>query len=413
MSPKPCRVFNAGQRLGYTLAMKKPTRVNHPPAVGLPPGNRALVDPIYQSVKFEFDEVDATLKAQRGERPGFFYTRVSNPTLRQLELLLAELQGREDAIVLGSGIAATSAVFLALLKQGDHVLGFVETYAPTRRTLQRILAKFGVTLTLLSIEDLDGAERVLAARPTRLVVFESPTNPVTRIADIARLTEMAHRHGALVVLDNTFAGLHNHGQYEVDLYVHSLTKFASGHSDVMGGAVIGRVDLIRAIRQDHILIGALLDPHAAYLVLRGLKTYFLRYRAICASAQRVAEFLATRAEVERVHYPGLASHPQHALAQAQMHDFGGVVAFDLAGGEPAATVFCEALELFGLAASVGSTESLVMAPQMLRAYDLTAEQRRISGILDGTVRLSIGIEDPDDLIGDITQALDRAGRAQK
>jgi len=413
LSPKPCRVFNAGQRLGYTLAMKKPTRVNHPPAVGLPPGNRALVDPIYQSVKFEFDEVDATLKAQRGERPGFFYTRVSNPTLRQLELLLAELQGREDAIVLGSGIAATSAVFLALLKQGDHVLGFVETYAPTRRTLQRILAKFGVTLTLLSIEDLDGAERVLAARPTRLVVFESPTNPVTRIADIARLTEMAHRHGALVVLDNTFAGLHNHGQYEVDLYVHSLTKFASGHSDVMGGAVIGRVDLIRAIRQDHILIGALLDPHAAYLVLRGLKTYFLRYRAICASAQRVAEFLATRAEVERVHYPGLASHPQHALAQAQMHDFGGVVAFDLAGGEPAATVFCEALELFGLAASVGSTESLVMAPQMLRAYDLTAEQRRISGILDGTVRLSIGIEDPDDLIGDITQALDRAGRAQK
>jgi cystathionine beta-lyase/cystathionine gamma-synthase len=393
--------------------MKKPTRVNHPPAVGLPPGNRALVDPIYQSVKFEFDEVDATLKAQRGERPGFFYTRVSNPTLRQLELLLAELQGREDAIVLGSGIAATSAVFLALLKQGDHVLGFVETYAPTRRTLQRILAKFGVTLTLLSIEDLDGAERVLAARPTRLVVFESPTNPVTRIADIARLTEMAHRHGALVVLDNTFAGLHNHGQYEVDLYVHSLTKFASGHSDVMGGAVIGRVDLIRAIRQDHILIGALLDPHAAYLVLRGLKTYFLRYRAICASAQRVAEFLATRAEVERVHYPGLASHPQHALAQAQMHDFGGVVAFDLAGGESAATVFCEALELFGLAASVGSTESLVMAPQMLRAYDLTAEQRRISGILDGTVRLSIGIEDPDDLIGDITQALDRAGRAQK
>jgi cystathionine beta-lyase/cystathionine gamma-synthase len=387
--------------------MKKPTRVNHPPTVGLPPGNRALVDPIYQSVKFEFDEVQATLEAQRGERPGFFYTRVSNPTLRQLELLLAELQGREDAIVLGSGVAATSAVFLALLRQGDHVLGFVETYAPTRRTLERILGKFGVTLTLLSIEDLAGAERVLAARPTRMVVFESPTNPVTKIADIARLTEMAHRHGALVVLDNTFAGLHNHGQFEVDLYVHSLTKFANGHSDVLGGAVIGRVELIRAIRQVHILIGALLDPHAAYLVLRGLKTYFLRYRASSAAAMRVAEFLATRAEVERVHYPGLASHPQYALAATQMHDFGGVVAFDLVGGEPAATVFCEALELFGLAASVGSTESLVMAPQMLKAHDLTAEQRRISGVLDGTVRLSIGIEDPDDLIADLTQALDR------
>jgi cystathionine beta-lyase/cystathionine gamma-synthase len=389
--------------------MKKPTRVNHPPNVELPADNHSLVAPIYQSVKFEFDEVDETLKALRGERPGFFYTRVSNPTLRQLELLLAELQGREDAIVTGSGVAAMSAALLSLLKQGDHVLGFVETYAPTRRILERILAKFGVTLTLLSIEDLAGVERTLSGRPTRLMLFESPTNPITKIADLARLTEMAHRHGALVVLDNTFAGLHNHAQYDVDLYVHSLTKFASGHSDVMGGAVIGRADLIRPIRQDHILIGALLDPHAAFLVLRGLKTYFLRYRAICAAAARIAEFLATRAEVKRVHYPGLASHPQHALAQAQMQDFGGVVAFDLAGGEKAATAFCEALELFGLTASVGSTESLVMAPQMLKARDLSAEHRRISGVLEGTVRLSIGIEDSDDLIADIAQALDRAG----
>ena len=403
-------VFNGGQGLVYTVRMKKPTRVNHPPAVGLPPDNRPLVDPIYQSVKFEFGEVDATLKALRGQRPGFFYTRVSNPTLRQLELLLAEMQGRDDAIVLGSGVAATSAAFLSLLKQGDHVLGFVETYAPTRRTLQRILARFGVSLTLLSIEDLEGAERVLAERPTRLVIFESPTNPVTKIADIPRLTDLAHRHGALVVLDNTFAGLHNHGEYDIDLYTHSLTKFASGHSDVMGGAIIGRVELIRPIRQDHILIGAVLDPHAAYLILRGLKTYFLRYRAICASAQRIAEYLAAQPQVERVCYPGLASHPQHALARAQMQDFGGVVSFDLAGGEAAATRFSEALELFGLTASVGSTESLVMAPQMLKAYDLTADQRRISGVRENTVRLSIGIEEAEDLIADISQALDRASR---
>jgi cystathionine beta-lyase/cystathionine gamma-synthase len=391
--------------------MKKPTRVNHPPAVGLPPDNRPLVDPIYQSVKFEFDEVDATLKALRGGRPGFFYTRVSNPTLRQLELLLAEMQGRDDAIVLGSGVAATSAAFLSLLKQGDHVLGFVETYAPTRRTLQRILARFGVSLTLLSIEDLEGVERVLAERPTRLVIFESPTNPVTKIADIPRLTELAHRHGALVALDNTFAGLHNHGEYEIDLYTHSLTKFASGHSDVMGGAIIGRAELIRPIRQDHILIGAVLDPHAAFLILRGLKTYFLRYRAICASAQRIAEYLAVQPQVERVCYPGLASHPQHALARAQMQDFGGVVSFDLAGGEAAATRFSEALELFGLTASVGSTESLVMAPQMLKAHDLTPDQRRVSGVRENTIRLSIGIEETDDLLADIAQALDRASRA--
>ena len=388
--------------------MKKPTRVNHPPAVAPPPGNRPLVDPIYQTVKFEFDDVDTTLKAGRGETPGFFYTRVSNPTLRQLELLLAEMQGRDDAIVVGSGVAATSAVFLSQLRQGDHVLGFVETYAPTRRMLARILSRFGVSLTLLSIEDLAGVERVLAERPTRLVVFESPTNPVTKIADIARLTDSAHRHGALVVLDNTFAGLHNHGQFEVDIYTHSLTKFASGHSDVMGGAIIGRADLIRAIRSDEILLGALLDPHAAFLILRGLKTYFLRYQAMSQSAQKIAEFLAAQPQVERVLYPGLASHPQHELARRQMQDFGGVVTFDLKAGKAAATAFCEALQLFGLTASVGSTESLVMAPQMLLAHDLTAEQRRISGVGEGTVRLSIGIEDPADLQADLAQALDRA-----
>jgi cystathionine beta-lyase/cystathionine gamma-synthase len=388
--------------------MKKPTRVNHPPAVTLPSGNRALVDPIYQSVKFEFDDVDTTLAALRGKRPGFFYSRVANPTTRQLELLLAEMQGRDDAIVTGSGVGAVAAVLLSLLRQGDHVLGFVETYAPTRRMLQRILGRFGVTLTLLGIADLAGCERVLAARPTRLVLFESPTNPVTKLADIERITELAHRHGALAVLDNTFAGLHNHGQFDIDLYIHSLTKFASGHSDVMGGAIIGRSELTRSIRQDHILIGGLLDPHAAFLVLRGLKTYFLRYRAICDSAQRIAECLAAHPAVENVHYPGLPSHPQHALARAQMQDFGGVVAFDLAGGSGAATAFCDALELFGLTASVGSTESLVMAPQMLKAHDLTAEEQRLSGLSDSTVRLSIGIEDIEDLLADVTQALERA-----
>jgi cystathionine beta-lyase/cystathionine gamma-synthase len=394
----------------YAVGMKKPTRVNHPPPVDVPPGNRALVDPIYQSVKFEFGDIEATLKSQRGEQPGFFYTRVSNPTVRQLELMLAELQGRDDAIVTGSGVAATATALLSTLKYGDHVLGFVETYAPTRRLMQRILARYGVTLTLLSIEDAAGVERTLAERPTRVVLFESPTNPITRIADIGRLTDLAHRHGALVVLDNTFAGLHNHGQFEIDLYLHSLTKYASGHSDVLGGAVIGRAALIRRIRQDHILLGSLLDPHAAFLVLRGLKTYFLRYRAICASAQRIAELLAAHPAVARVHYPGLPGHPHHALAQRQMQDFGGVVAFDLRAGQPAATNFCEALELFALTASVGSTESLVMAPQLLKAHDLTAVEQRLSGVLDGTVRLSIGIEDVDDLIADLTQALDRAGR---
>ncbi|MGC1730880.1 MAG: aminotransferase class I/II-fold pyridoxal phosphate-dependent enzyme, partial [Steroidobacteraceae bacterium] len=282
--------------------MKKPTRVNHPPAVELPPGNHPVVAPIYQTVKFEFDTLADTERYLRGERPGFFYTRASNPTNRQLELLLAELQGRDDCLVTASGVGAISQTLLALTRQGDHVLCFVETYNPTRYLIRRLLGRFGVTHTMLSIEDLAGVERALAV-PTRLVIFESPTNPITRIADIAALTRLAHTAGALAVMDNTFAGFHQHGEYEVDLYLHSLTKFASGAGDVMGGAVIGRSELLRPMRNDFGALGGTLDPHAAFLILRGLKTYFLRYQAQCASAMRLAQQLAAHPAVARVHYP--------------------------------------------------------------------------------------------------------------
>jgi cystathionine beta-lyase/cystathionine gamma-synthase len=388
--------------------MKKPTLVNHPPAVELPPGNHAVVAPIYQSVKFEFDSLADTERYLRGERPGFFYSRASNPTTRQLELLLAELQGRDDCLVTASGVGAISQTLLALTRQGDRVLCFVETYNPTRYLIRRLLGRFGVTHTMLSIEDLAGVERELA-QPTRLVIFESPTNPVTRIADIAALTRIAHAAGALVVMDNTFAGFHQHGEYEVDLYLHSLTKYASGAGDVMGGAVIGRSELLRAMRTDFGALGATLDPHAAFLILRGLKTYFVRYQAQCASAMRVAQLLAAHPAVARVHYPGLPTHPQHALAARQMRDFGSIVSFDLLGGEAAARRFADTLELFALAASLGSGESLVVTPQMMGGRELNAEQQRLSGITAGTVRLSIGLEDGDDLAQDVSRALGAAG----
>lgn len=388
--------------------MKKPSRVNHPPTVELPPGNRAVVAPIYQSVKFEFDSLADTERYLRGERPGFFYTRASNPTTRQLELLLAELQGRDDCLVTASGVGAISQTLLALTRQGDHVLCFVETYNPTRYLIRRLLGRFGVTHTMLSIADLAGVERALAA-PTRLVIFESPTNPITRIADIAALTRLGHTAGALVVMDNTFAGFHQHGEYEVDLFLHSLTKYASGTGDVMGGAVIGRSELLRAMRTDFGALGGTLDPHAAFLILRGLKTYFVRYQAQCASAAALAQLLAAHPAVARVHYPGLPAHPQHALAARQMREFGTIVSFDLNGGEAAARRFADALELFALAASLGSTESLVVTPQMMGGRELNAEQQRLSGITAGTVRLSIGLEDADDLAQDVTQALGAAG----
>ena len=388
--------------------MKKSTRVNHPPAVDVPAGNRPLVAPIYQTVKFEFDTLADTERYLRGERPGFFYTRTSNPTTRQLELLLAELQGREDCLVAASGVAAISQTLLALTKQGDHVLCFVETYNPSRYLIRRLLGRFGVNHTMLSIEDLAGVERALAAQPTRLVFFESPTNPVTKIADVSALTRLARGAGALTVMDNTFAGFHQHGGFDVDVFVHSLTKYASGTGDVMGGAVIARSELIRSMRSDFGAVGATLDPHAAFLILRGLKTYFVRYQAQSASAARLAVQLAEHPAVARVHYPGLPGHPQHALAARQMTDFGTIVSFDLRGGAPAARGFADALEFFALAASLGSTESLVVTSQMMGGRELSAEQQRMSAITEGTVRLSIGLEDPDDLQQDLARALTAA-----
>jgi cystathionine beta-lyase/cystathionine gamma-synthase len=384
--------------------MKERTRVIHQPAIEVPDDNRPLVAPIYQSVKFEVERIDDTLRMFRGERPGFFYTRDSNPTNRQLEQLLADLQGREDCIVSGSGVAAISSTLLSVCKAGDHVLGFVESYGPSRYLIRQLLAKFGVEYTLLSIVDDEGIERVLAGRPTRLVLFESPTNPVNKIADIERICAAARGAGALAVMDNTFAGFHNHGQYDVDLFLHSLTKYASGHGDVMGGAIIGSRDLLRSIRRDAIAIGPVLDPHAAFLVLRGMKTYFLRYEAQSAAAMRVAAWLEEQPAVARVHYPGLASHPRHALARRQMRDYGAVVTFDLQGGMEEAREVVESLELFAVAASLGSVDSLVMPPQLMQPKDFTPEQRSLSAVTRSTIRLCIGAEDPDDLVADLRQA---------
>jgi cystathionine beta-lyase/cystathionine gamma-synthase len=385
--------------------VKPSTEANHPPGVAVPADNHPVVAPIYQSVKFEYDTVDATLAGLRGERPGFYYLRTSNPTTRQLELTLARLQGREDCVVCGSGVGAIAQTLIALTRAGDHVLAFVEIYGPTRYIIQRILGRFGVSLTLLSVEDDAGIERALSERPTRLVAFESPTNPMNRIADIAGITRLARAAGALTVLDNTLAGPHQHGEFDVDVYVHSLTKFAAGHGDVMGGAAIANAGLIDQLRSEFTLLGGVLDPHAAFLIQRGLKTYALRYSAQSASALRVARFLAAQAAVERVYYPGLESHPRRALAAAQMPESGAVVSFDLKGGSEAGKRFAEALKLFAIAASLGATESLVLPPQLLTTHGLTAAQLQATGIGAGTVRLAIGLEDADDLLADIARAL--------
>jgi cystathionine beta-lyase/cystathionine gamma-synthase len=387
--------------------MKISTRLNHPPAVAVPTDNRPLVAPIYQSVKFTFDSVEETERQSLGQREGFQYSRVSNPTLEQLGQTLAELQGRDECLLTASGVAAVNLALLALCKQGDHVVLFAEMYQPTRYMIRRVLARYGVAHTMLSIEDAAGIEQTLASKPTRLVMFESPTNPVLKVADIERITASARKHGALTVLDNTFAGFHNHGQFDIDVFVHSLTKYASGHGDVMGGAVIARSELIAQMRQDFIVIGATLDPHAAFLIQRGLKTYTLRYERQCANALQIARFLETHPRVERVVYPGLSSHLQHQLAQRQMHDFGAMVSIELKQGvSPVA--FANALKLFVMAASVGSTESLVQPGQLMTPRGLNAQEQQWAAVTDQTMRLSLGIEDADDLIADLEQALNAA-----
>ena len=388
--------------------MKTRTRVNHPPQTSLAPGRRALVAPIYQSVKFELEDLAETERVWAGSAEGFHYSRHGNPTVHDLEILLAELQGRDACVAVGSGVAAVAVTLLALLSQGDHILCFIETYGPSRGLIVRTLARFGIEHTMLSIDDRGAIERVLAERPTRLVWFESPTNPMLKIADIASLTTAAKRHGALTVLDNTFAGLEAHSGFPIDLFVHSLTKYASGHGDVMGGAVIGDEKLVHLIRSQTTALGPTLDPHAAFLIQRGLKTYPLRRAAQCAAAERIATFLAADKRVSRVHYPGLPSHAGHALAAAQLLDFGTIVTIDLTGTAEQSRVFADSLELFSIAASMGSGDSLIVPPQLQQPRGFSDEQRRLSGITPTSSRLSIGLEDPEDLIADLCAALDTA-----
>lgn len=393
--------------------MKDATLVTHPPLVTVPEDNRPLIAPIYQSVKFTFDDVDETERLLHGQREGFWYSRQTNPTLRQLELTLSQLQGREACLLTASGVAAVNLSLIALCKQGDHVVCCAEMYLPTRHMIRKVLARYGVRHTLVSIDDVDAIERALATTPTRLFVFESPTNPILKVADLKRITTIARQYGALTLLDNTLAGFHNHGQFDVDIFAHSLTKYASGHGDVLGGALIANRKIIDALRPELGVLGATLDAHAAFLIQRGLKTYFLRYQRQCENAARIAAYLEQRAEIKNLRYPGLTSHAQHHLARAQQQDFGTIVAFDmqttdLDAGAAFAKKFAESLRLFAISASLGSTESLVLPPQLLQPRDLNTEQRAWSGVSPSTIRLSIGVEEVGDLIADIEQALQAA-----
>lgn len=385
--------------------MKKDTRLTHHPRIRLPEGNEPVVEPVYRSVKFTFEDIAASL-TREARVEGFEYTRDSNPTTRQLERLVAGLQGRDDGVCVATGMAAVWLALLGNLRAGDRIVCFLESYRPIRTLVRQRLPRLGIDHSILSVHDLEGIEDAFGADETKLLIFEAPTNPMLQVPDIAAITALARAHGVVTVLDNTFGGLHNHGQFEIDYYVHSLTKYASGHGDVMGGIAVADRERLEALKPLATSMGATLDPGAAFLILRGLRTYALRYRRHSESALAVARFLHAHPRVARVCYPGLASDPGHRLAGRQMEGCGGVLSFDLDGdgdGEQAWR-FIDALELFATTASVGSTESLAAPVRLYFAGDLSDDECARAGIGANTIRLAVGLEDPDDLIADLERA---------
>jgi len=386
--------------------MQNETKSIHFRPPDLQPGNRPLVSPVYQSVKFTWESYEQVASLLKGENQGYFYSRVANPTVAELESLIAGMQGRDGAVAFASGSGAISSLMFSRLKAGDHVVLFRESYKPTRQLIRGILHKFGVRHSLLGIHDIAGLEEVFKKESTKLVVFESPTNPMLCIADIAAICALAAKYQVTTVMDNTFAGFHNHGGLPIDFFVHSLTKFASGHGDVMGGMVVARRELIDLLFTDAMTIGCTLDPHAAFLILRGMKTYHLRYRAAASGATEIANGLSKHPAVRNLRFPGLNGHPDYHLASRQMQDFGTMIAFDAPGSnESDLAEFLNRLKIFKVAASLGSPESLVAPCKLLYGTDLGTEELTAAGIGETTVRLSIGLEHPGDLLADLLQAL--------
>lgn len=369
----------------------------------------AVSPPIYESTTFRYRTVaeGAALGADRGE--GYYYTRWGNPTTQALEARVALLEGAEAAIATGSGMGAISTVVLGLVRRGDHVVAPRAVYQATYELLTQVLPAYGVEVTLLDRPAVEAYEAAL--RPTtRLVYVETPNNPLLDITDIAAVARLARDRGALTVVDNTFATPYNQQPLALgaDLVVHSLTKYLGGHADVTAGIFCGSRELVLRLRPHFRIFGPVLDPFAAWLVLRGVRTLGVRMERHNQNGQRLAEFLAAHPRVERVHYPGLPDHPGHAVARRQMRGYGGMLSFEVRGGFEAGVRVVEALRLATMAVSLGSLETLVTHPASTTSVGIRPEDRVRAGIREGLIRVSVGIEDADDLVEDFAQALDRA-----
>jgi len=378
----------------------------------------ALTTPIVQTSTYTFENTAEILgfmkcKAARETARGAGddlslrdeYGRYGNPTLAAVEGKIASLEGGDRAVLFASGMSAITSVLLTLLSAGDHVLFFREAYRRTREFAEKFLPRWGVTATLVSIDDQ--ATLAKAIRPnTRAIFVETPTNPHLRVADLERLAEIARKHNVTTVVDSTFATPLNLRPLAIgiDLVVHSATKYLGGHNDLLAGIVVGPHALINAIEATRGLLGGIGGPNDAYLLLRGLKTLALRVQRQNENALRVAQFLESHPAIERVYYPGLPSHPDYAIAQRQMTGCGGVVSFEVAGGKEDASRFVDRLELPYIGPTLGGVESIVQ--QQALFVSLNPAERAASGVSDSLVRYALGIEDVEDIIADLAQALE-------
>jgi cystathionine beta-lyase/cystathionine gamma-synthase len=364
-----------------------------------------VATPVVQTSTFTFESVEEMKRWAEGRSRADIYTRYGNPTLRVAEAKLAALEGAEAALVTASGMAAIASTLLTLAGAGEEIIASLQLYGGTYRLMRDYLPRFGLRVHYVD-NDLRGAERLVNAR-TRVLYTETPTNPTLRLVDLRQAAMLARRYRLTSVMDNTFATpvLQRPLEYGFDLVCHSATKYLGGHSDIIAGAVAGRRALVEKIRQTVIHLGGSMDPWAGYLLIRGIKSLEPRVRRQAETALAVARFLERHPKVARVHYPGLPSHPDHRLARRQMDGFGAMLAFDHKDGLAGARRFCRRIRVFLLAASLGGVESLAVLPIYTSHYKMSAKELAAAGVAPGTVRLSIGLEDPADLIADLKQAL--------
>jgi cystathionine gamma-lyase len=361
------------------------------------PATGATVVPIYATSTYT--------QAAPGDHKGFEYSRTGNPTRQALETCLASLEGGERGLAFASGLAASTAV-LSTLRPGDEVAAAADLYGGSYRLLERVFKPWGLAARYTDDASSAGFAKIITPR-TRLVWIETPTNPLLQLIDIEAVAKLAHDAGALLAVDNTFASpyLQQPLRLGADLVVHSTTKYLGGHSDTVGGAVIGARELLQPIAFYQNAAGGVPGPFDSFLVLRGIKTLAVRMERHCANARRLADWLSTHPQVQKVYYPGLPTHPGHDLARRQMRDFGGMVSVSVKGGKDGAMRLLTRTKLFSLAESLGGVESLVCHPATMTHASIPADVRQARGIDDGLVRLSVGIEDADDLRRDLEQAL--------